>query len=253
MRLSASLLGIWLMAVAVTTLGSTKSLPTFQFLTEEWRPYNFTKDNVPQGIAVDMLIRMLDKVGSKQGRLDIKVYPWARAYDLALHTKNAILFTTTRNKAREELFKWVGPIFKNTLHLYALKKNKIKINEATDLHRYKIATYIDDAAEHTLINLYGFNINNLNRSGQQVDGIKRVYYGRNDLFAAGPDTLNNLSKEIGVDRGEFESVFLLSSNDMSYAFHSAIPDEYVQIFQKAFDELKSEGVLDKLFEKYLEL
>jgi hypothetical protein len=68
-----------------------------------------------------------------------------------------------------------------------------------------------------------------------------------DTFLVRPDALNDFSKEIGVGHVEFESVFLLSSNDMSYAFNLAVPGVYGRQFKKASDEMMSAPVSSGFF------
>ena len=50
------------------------------FITEQYTPYNFESDDKLQGIAVDRLSLMLQRVGSSQTRKDLKSLPWARGY-----------------------------------------------------------------------------------------------------------------------------------------------------------------------------
>ncbi len=151
------------------------SLPQFHIMTEEWRPYNFSQGGRLQGISVDFLGMMLKEVGSNQTIADIKLYPWTRAYRVAQKERHTILFSTTRTKEREQMFKWVGPVFQNQISLHALKKRKIKINSPEELKKYKIATYFNDAGERVLINDFGFAKEELHRSSQQVHGLVRVY------------------------------------------------------------------------------
>ena len=47
------------------------------------------------------------RIGSPE---PIQVYPWARAYKMALEEENVVLFGMTYTQDRSELFKWVGPL-----------------------------------------------------------------------------------------------------------------------------------------------
>ena len=38
----------------------------------------------------------------------IRLYPWARAYDMALKEPNVLIFLIARTSARETQFKWAG-------------------------------------------------------------------------------------------------------------------------------------------------
>ena len=193
---------------------------------------------------------MLERIGSKQGRNHIQLLPWARGYLMLQKKPNTILFSTTRSEKREKMFKWVGPIVKNRLSLYALKNRKIKINTPDALKNYKIATYFNDAGEQILIEKYDIKLEDLHRSGKQLDGLRRVAGGRNDLFVGSEVTLVTLCQKGGFDRDDFERVFDLSVNDINYAFHRDTSDSVIRKFQKAFDDIRAEGKLDDIKRNY---
>ena len=71
---------------------SAETLPKFTIMTERWMPYQFEENGKIQGVAVDFLILMLERVDSFQNRNDIKMYPWARGYSYAQSQENTILF-----------------------------------------------------------------------------------------------------------------------------------------------------------------
>ena len=131
------------------------NVPKLTIMTEEWAPYNFHKEVVVKGISADMLVLMLGRAGSKQGRNNIKIYPWARAYKTIQQEPDTLLFTTTRTEKRENMFKWVGPIFEIEFNIYALKNRNIKINSFEDIRKYKIGTLRGDVTEDLLIKKAG--------------------------------------------------------------------------------------------------
>ncbi|WP_407644451.1 transporter substrate-binding domain-containing protein [Dongshaea marina] len=73
-------------------------------------PNNFVEKGELKGAAVELLLAASKQAGSPVSKADIKVYPWARAYNDALKGPNKVVFATTRTKEREKLFKWAGPI-----------------------------------------------------------------------------------------------------------------------------------------------
>ncbi len=126
-------------------------LPEFLIMTEQWIPYQFEKNDKMRGISVDIMVLMLEKIGSEQGRKDINIYPWARGYQTALKQKNTILFLTTRTKEREKLFKWVGPLFVNTTCLISRKNRNITITSPDDFNTFSFGAVRDDVGEQLLI------------------------------------------------------------------------------------------------------
>ncbi len=226
------------------------SIPQFTIMTEKWTPYNFEKNGVVQGISTDMFVLMLEKIGSKQGRKSIKIYPWVRGYKTIIAKPNTILFTTTRTKERENLFKWVGPIFEFKFNIHALKKKHIKINAHRDLRDYKIGTIRGDAYEEVLITKTGMKIDDLHPASTSLQNIKKLLHGRIDLMALSTGAAIATFKAEGINPNRLEIVFTLDVEGMYYAFHKGTPDSVIAQFQAAFDKLKKEGKLAELFSKY---
>jgi len=98
-------------------------------LTENLAPLNFVKDGVFVGPAVEIVQEIQHRVGS---RVQIEVYPWARAYRMALEEENIVLFGMAQTEEREDKFNWIGPIARKTDILVAKKGSGIKINSLED-------------------------------------------------------------------------------------------------------------------------
>ncbi|MCA9749901.1 MAG: hypothetical protein KC414_12405, partial [Romboutsia sp.] len=78
----------------------------------------------PIGINTDIVLEMFQIMGNNKTANDILIVPWARGYSQAKSKTAAVaLFSTTRTKAREDLFKWVGPISVAANSLIVLKNN----------------------------------------------------------------------------------------------------------------------------------
>jgi len=225
-------------------------IPLFTIMTEEWEPYNFKKDGVVKGISTDMLVLMLKRVGSKQGRKDILLLPWARAYNMIQRKPGTILFTTTRTQERENMFKWVGPIIEVEFNLYALKKRHINIRSVADIKKYKIGTLREDVVESLLIKKTGMKVTDFERVASSILNIKKLHAGRVDMVPQSRDTTMNTCRETGLNPDEFEPVYTLEKKSMYYAFHKDSSDDVITMFQSAFDELKKEGELAEFFRKY---
>ncbi len=64
-------------------------------LTENLPPLNYVKDGVLVGPSVEIVKEIQKRIGSHE---QIKVFPWARAYSLALEEENVVLFGMTHTK-----------------------------------------------------------------------------------------------------------------------------------------------------------
>ena len=75
-------------------------------LTENLPNLNYLKNSELVGLSVEIVREIQKRIGSHE---QIRVYPWARAYNLALKEENVVLFSITLTKARKDLFKWICP------------------------------------------------------------------------------------------------------------------------------------------------
>ena len=71
-------------------------------LTENLPPLNYVENGVLVGPSVEIVKEIQKKVGSLE---PIQVYPWSRAYKMALENKNVVLFGMTYTKVRHDNFK----------------------------------------------------------------------------------------------------------------------------------------------------
>jgi polar amino acid transport system substrate-binding protein len=175
--------------------------------------------------------------------------PWARGYYTAQKEPLNILFVTARTEERENLFKWVGPIFTDRTEAFALKKKKIKINSSRDFSKYIISSYIRDSQEE-LISSLGIPVENLDRLTSSDARFKKLYSGRTDIvFTSRITFLDFLSAE-EIDPNIFESLYILDSIDICYAFSTDTPDWVIEKFQNILNELHEDGTIEKIFTNY---
>ena len=117
-------------------------------LTENLPPLNYVEDGTLVGPAVEIVQEIQRRVGSNE---KVQVYPWARAYKMALEEENIILFGMARTEEREDQFYWIGPIAGKRDILAARKDSGIRINNLEDAIKVShIGTLRDDAKERFL-------------------------------------------------------------------------------------------------------
>lgn len=223
-------------------------------MTEIYPPLNFEKKDKLMGISIDLMMLLLEKLGSKLTLADIQVLPWSKAYQRLQNIKNTCLFSTTKNKEREKLFKWVGPIIKSKNVILCKKESNISILSSNDIKKHRIGVVISDIAEQLLIQAE-LNTNNLVRFAG-IHAIKDIISALNskqiDAWAVSEMAAKWILKKHGFNPNNFKSIYVLNEGDNDYfAFHIDTPDKVIQQFQIALDELKKEGKYQKVIDKYL--
>ncbi len=245
-----------LLVLSLLTLGIGPvhaELPELKIITEEYQPFNFKDPDDPsrkiQGIAVDLLSEMLAKSGSKQTAKDFNLWPWARGYQAVQDETNTVLFSTTRTAERESVFKWVCPINELKTELIALKSSGIKIQDQSEILKYKIGTVKDDVGEQLVV-AAGVPVDQLQRTTKYENNIKKVESGRIDLYVGSIESVNAMCKTAGCDPANFEAVYTLNVSQLCYAFNKGTDDRVIATLQAALDELIAAGKLVELNQKY---
>lgn len=234
--------------------GATRTVTAddITYITEDYPPYSFIADGRIQGIAMDILDLMLQKMKATKGVKGVQIYPWARGYKTALYAPNTCLFTMTFTAERAKLFKLVGPIPKfDSAALFAKKSRKIQIRSYADLKPYKIGVVRDDIAHVKLVE-NGIKNNLFLLSG--IDSLARMLASdRIDLWAFGELSVPAILRSNQVNPNDFENVFRLKTGNSYFAFNLKTPNALIQQFQKAFHELEKEKKIDAVVRRYIKV
>ena len=234
----------------VSSSVTASSVDDILFMTEEYPPYNYEEDNKLQGIVVDTLVSVLQRVGSSQTRGDIKLLPWARGYKRVQSEPDTCLFSTTRTEEREHLFEWIGPVAPEAVGLIARKETGIKIESVEDIKNYKVGTIRDDIAELYLVNA-SVSIDDMQRVAKTIQNIKKLNLGRIDLWAYDQNVAMWELKRNDFDSADYESVYELGRKNQYLACHKGTSDSVIQTLQTAIDAIKADGEYQKILDQYL--
>lgn len=243
-------LASYAMWLASTTFAAETSNPSIVLLTENFPPYNMAKngknfaqnDNI-EGIAVDIL-RETFKRADISYSMTLR-FPWERIYHLALENPGYGVFVTARVPEREKLFKWVGPIGPDDWVLLARGDSPITLTSLEQARQYRVGAYKGDAIALSL-----------EKQGlapmivlRDQDNARKLQAGQIDLWATGAPAGQFLARQVGISG--FKTVLRFHQAELYLALNKDVPDELVSKLQKALDELRAEGVLQKISAKYL--
>ncbi len=226
------------------------SIDDFTLMTEQGPPYNYMEKDEIKGIAVDTLALILKRANSKLTKKDIKMMPWARAYNDTLNKARTCLFSTTRTEERENLFKWVGPFGVFKIVVMAKKSKHIKINAVEELNYYRIGVINQDVSEQILISM-GVKEKQLDKVTSNIQNLKKMDSNRIDLWGYGENVAKWEIKRYGFNPDDYETVFVLLTKDLYYAFHKSTSDELIQKLQAFLDQIKLSGDHQKILDRYL--
>jgi polar amino acid transport system substrate-binding protein len=237
---------LFILAASVFLLSIQPALSAeLTILTENLPPLNYVDNGVLVGPSVDTVKEIQRRVGSQD---EIKVYPWARAYKMALEEENVVLFGMTHTEVRHEQFKWIGPLATKRDILVAKKGSGIQINSLEDAKKVKrIGTLRDDTRER-LLKSQGFT--NLEPVSDEQMNAQKLVLGRIDLWTYKIPGLRTVCDLAGVDYKEMEEVYSLREINVDIAFSTKTSDAIVQKWRTAFNEMVADGTLMKIRKRW---
>ncbi|MTJ83066.1 MAG: transporter substrate-binding domain-containing protein [Telmatospirillum sp.] len=209
--------------------------------TEEYPPFNMTKGGDISGLATEIVKKAMEQAKIE---FNIALYPWQRAYDMALKEPNTCVYSTTLTDQRQPLFKWVGPVVKNDWMIFAKSDSTAKPNSLDDLKSATIGGYQGDA-----LTLY------LKEKGMKVDEAnadqvnpKKLQAGHIDYWASGRLLGPYIASQQGVTG--IKPVLLVKETKMYLACNKGVADETIDKLNAAIKVMSDDGTIDKLNKAY---
>lgn len=231
---------------------ATEAPPTIRIVTEELPPYNMTEDGRLTGMSTEVVQAVLKQVGVQAS---IQSMPWARAYDLALHGENILIYSITRSPEREALFKWVGTIAPSRWFLFSYANHRLTLQQLEDAKRFQTATVNEDVGEQYLISKHftvGVQLQSSNRYELNYEKLK---LGHVDLWISDELNARYLARKAGDDPSSVlvQSLRLPELEDsggFSMAFSQKTPDATVRRFQDGLKAIRDNGTYDAIARKW---
>jgi polar amino acid transport system substrate-binding protein len=244
------------MALTLPTLLISAELPEkIEWITENYPPYNYADGNdEPQGISIEILNKVLKIMKRANDKINVK--PWPRGYSQAQREgQYNVLFSTTRTKERENLFKWFGPISKTIVSIWGHKIDKDFKFDKEDINNYQYCVIKNDIAELTLKEL-GVKEENLLRVDSTLQMLKLVMdrgekKKKVDFLAYENNVISWEIKKNNLNLDEYSKVYDIKEGELWYSVNKTFSDEQLKVFQNAFDEaLKDSDLKETLKSKF---
>ncbi|MFQ2092588.1 substrate-binding periplasmic protein [Aeromonas taiwanensis] len=227
---------------------ASPALAKLHYLTEEYKPYNFTgEDGAPSGLAVELLHQVWQRTGTPAQ--PVSVLPWARGYYLLTQKPNVVLFSTARTEARDPLFKWACPIGYAEIVLMGLANRPLTLTRMEDAQQHTIAAVRADVGEQLLLN-NGFDEQKIMTANRLPQALKMLTSGRVALIASNKSTLMDLIKAQQLDPARFEVRWVLSSEQFCFAFSHPVDDALVREFQHGLTQVLASSEFQQIQHKY---
>jgi len=224
-----------------------------QVVTEELPPYNMTLDGRLTGMSTEVVQAALQEAGLSA---PIQSMPWARAYDLALHDENVLIYSMARIPERETLFQWVGAIAPTTWYMYSFTQRPVPLGSLDDAKAYQNGVVKQDVGELYLI-AHGFsNGINLQSSNRRELNYEKLKSGHIDLWIANELNAIWLARQAGDDPAK-TLVRALALPDLGgadglyMAFSLKTPEPIVARLREALQRIHDNGTYAAIARKWM--
>lgn len=218
-----------------------------RFVTEIMSPFQLKKQGRLTGFAAEL---MADVLVQAQINARIEVYPWARAYNIALSKPNVFIFTLVKTKERMEKFHWIDEYYVATDSFYALRsRSDIVVNSISDAKKYITCIPRNDVGEQRLTKL-GISDAQLKKVAVQSQCLGMLHRNRVDLNLFNELGIRSLASKYNIDRKMFKRVYVVSEAVMGVAASKGTDPKLIDVVRKSLKKIKAKPLFQKRVEKW---
>lgn len=217
------------------------------FLTHYIKPFTYENQGKTQGFAVEIVETLMKQTDTIE---EITIYPFKRALQTVQTTPNHALFVVARRPDRENTVQWVGPIISSGVYFYKRKNSLISIRNLQDIKNLNAIGVQLGNADYTYLKAQG--VSNFNQTISQTQSLEMLHRGRIDATPMSELVFSEIAAEAGIGINNFERIdFKLYDSVLYIAFSKDVPNETIIAWQHALDSIKSSGLYDKIYNKYI--
>lgn len=227
-------------------LAAGPSLAQKRLLSEEFPPVNFSQDEIPKGLSVEVVQEVQRRLKLDQ---KIEFLPWARAYREAQQGGQVALFVMARTPARERLFKWVGPVVTFYSSLYGPAQGGIRLRSLDDAKKAQAVLVVRDWFTAEELATLGFR--NLVSVSDSSTAIRMLLARRAEFFATERLSMPKIMEQAGISEDALEIVYSYASSEGYIAFSLDTPDRVVQAWRKQLAAMKRDGSFMAIYRRWL--
>lgn len=212
---------------------------TIHFKTENYPPFNFTRDGKPTGTAVEQVEALMADTGADY---TIETLPWARAYASAESQPMTCVFSTAHTAERNDLFKWVEPLMKGKTLLVKHKGSAVEANDLEEAKKYIVGGWRADAS---IAILEQKHFPRIDVASDLELTLKKLMSDRIDLMPMAEALFREKEPE-----GKLEEVAVLSRQDIGIACNRNFPAALLTKMQYHLNALIADGTQAKILQRY---
>jgi len=223
---------------------------TLTIYTENYPPFNYEEIGEAQGLSVDLLLEMFVRTGIEKERHDIVVAPWSTGFAAVRDNPNTILFSTVRTAARENEFKWVGPIATSRIVLVARQDSDIDVKDGLDFNKYRYGIVQNSSGDEALKEGH-VDASNLVYLNSPLSAAHMLARGRVDAWAFERIVSFWVLQKLGYRAQDFKVVHAFEKRQYYFAFNKKTDPALLAKLQTALDEIRRDGTMTSIVDGYI--
>lgn len=215
---------------------SALAVEKINIVTEDWPPFNYALPNGEVGGISSEKVKKVFNLSNLP--YDIKIYPWATAYELAKSSENVLIYSIIRSKEREKHFKWICPLTQPvTMFYFGLSgRRDINLTGADDIKRYTIGITPSEFSDHYLQKKTSPNNQNIQMSPDNNTNLGKLLNGKIDLLIETVPSIKMRLERLGRDYSAVRPLMEVGTDDVAptcMAFGLKTADKVVEQVRRA--------------------
>ncbi|WP_306294388.1 ABC transporter substrate-binding protein [Shewanella sp. Scap07] len=240
-------LGLFIIVSLIIAGHSVATAASLRLLTEEWAPMSYEQDGLPHGYMIE-LVNLLKTEFTLPPSQNIEILPWARGYAIAQSSSDVMLFATSINDERLQMFDFVGPVATTNIYLYTSADDPIMLNSVEDIPATDtVGVYRDSIGEGILEKVDGLELlvaSFPHQSARQLVRKRVRFWSQADV------AVEMLLKEIGSDISQIKPVLKLSQIELYFAFSRGTDKQVIEAWYQALLAVQQSGQFDELYQQW---
>lgn len=219
------------------------SADNIRVVTEHLPPYQIAENGQVVGGSSYLIMKEV----LKRAKIQVipEVMPWARAYKIGLSRNDTIIYSITRSRERESLFKWIGQLHHMEYSFFSTKSNQnINIKTTSDALNYSVVS-VRGSFEANSLQRIGFELGvNLTLVVDYTKAWRMLQMGRVDIIYANTPVfmVSNLDKSLFKKQGDVVEKF-----DLYVAANLNTDEKVLNNLTEALQSVKKEPSFRELF------
>ncbi|MFA9215872.1 MAG: substrate-binding periplasmic protein [Sphingomonadaceae bacterium] len=226
--------------------GPGAAAPALRIYAMDSRPISFRQDGQPDGLVVELAQLVQQRLGSHD---PIEIVPWARAHTLALKEANVLLLSIVRTPEREQVLRFVGPVFQSHIAAFAVRSRAAELRARDPSLLSLRAGARRGSVFVSMARAAGYHLTDETNASENA--ARMLMLGRFDLWFEGEEIAGNALRSAGYQLDQVEVMARLPPRPVYFAFSRNTPEALVQAWETALAGLKRDGSFQRVHHKWL--